>query len=87
MRALVRRDYERAADVLAKVVRQIPTDPWIRFAYGSALNRTGRKKEGLQQLRGCLLLDPKFPRRPEIVAFLETNGLADAVPQIGGDEG
>ncbi len=67
---LMAKDFQGAHDVLAKAVRSVPSDAWTRYAYGMSLWSLKSFEPARQQLRGCLLLDPKFPRRAEIDRIL-----------------
>ena len=61
------RDYDRAADLLARLVAQHPDDPGlkmqsVRLQYGITLLRLRRTEEGVVQLRLAVKLDPSNPR-------------------------
>jgi len=56
---------------LAKSVRQVPDDAWLRWAYGTALLKLGKKKQARDQLEGCLILAPDFVRKAEVEALLK----------------
>ncbi|MFN0198543.1 MAG: tetratricopeptide repeat protein [Planctomycetaceae bacterium] len=63
---------EEAMKSITPLVRQLPTDPWIRYTYGKLLLGQNRKEDAREQLEGCLILDPKFPRKAEIEEVLLT---------------
>ncbi len=61
---------EEAMKAIAPLVRQLPSDPWIRYAYGKLLQGENRNEEAREQLEGCLILDEKFPRKAEVEEIL-----------------
>lgn len=63
---------DEALKALPTLVRQLPSDPWIRYAYGKLLADQKRVDEAREQLEGCLILDEKFPRRQEVEELLST---------------
>lgn len=63
---------DEAAKALPTLIRQLPGDPWIRYAYGKLLHQQQLHDDAREQLEGCLILDEKFPRRQEVENLLST---------------
>ena len=61
---------DKAKKILARAVRQTPLDPWVRYAYAKLLHMELEPERARVHLKGCLILDPDFPRKSEILQLL-----------------
>ncbi len=62
--------YGDARPLLKSLVRRMPQEPWVRFAYGRLLMHDGQAAEAHHHLSGCLMLDPEFPLKETISELL-----------------
>ena len=73
-----KRDAAAAAELLAEGLRQDPSNPYVRQAYGVLLERTGDAREALAQLRLATRYDPSHVASHVATARLLTRDLRDA---------
>jgi cellulose synthase operon protein C len=65
--------YAEAANVLRQSVRAQPNESWLRYCYGLSLSHTGESARAGEQFAACLLLDPDFPRKSEMVQLAKSD--------------
>eukprot|EP00629_Pelagomonadales_sp_RCC1024_P005977 CAMPEP_0119294620 /NCGR_PEP_ID=MMETSP1329-20130426/48356_1 /TAXON_ID=114041 /ORGANISM="Genus nov. species nov., Strain RCC1024" /LENGTH=467 /DNA_ID=CAMNT_0007295517 /DNA_START=84 /DNA_END=1483 /DNA_ORIENTATION=+ len=71
-----RRDPARASELLAESLRLVPENAYVRQAYGVLLERRGRRREALDQLRLATAYDPSHVASHVATARLLTRDLA-----------
>ena len=62
---------KRTKELLARAVRLNPSDSWARYAFGKLLYREKKFEAACDHLEGCLILEPTFPRKAEVLELLK----------------